>query len=111
MFYCNADSRHSTHVHAVSLVPVNKDKTGQISSIENYSLIILARVMFTVLEIIIQDQFQQYVITNEEQFVFKSKHRTDMYSICFERGCEQVQTTELHYGPKSLTASILESHL
>ncbi len=63
---------------SVLLVPVIKYKTGKISSIENYRPIALASVMSKVLEIILLDRFQQYVITNDEQFGFKSKHGTDM---------------------------------
>uniref|UniRef100_A0A8C2IQZ7 Uncharacterized protein n=1 Tax=Cyprinus carpio TaxID=7962 RepID=A0A8C2IQZ7_CYPCA len=40
---------------SVLLVPVIKDKTGKISSIENYRLISLASVMSKVLEIILLD--------------------------------------------------------
>lgn len=63
---------------SVLLVPVIKDKTGKISSIENYRPIALASVMSKVLEIILLDRFHQYVTTNDEQFGFKSKHGTDM---------------------------------
>ena len=63
---------------AVVLVPVIKDKTGKISSIENYRPIALASVLSKVLEQVLLDRLQQYVITTDNQFGFKSKHSTDL---------------------------------
>ncbi len=62
---------------AVVLVPVVKDKTGKISSLENYRPIALASVLSKVLEQILLDRLQQYIVTTDNQFGFKSKHSTD----------------------------------
>ncbi|XDV38077.1 hypothetical protein PO909_007559 [Leuciscus waleckii] len=63
---------------SVVLAPVVKDKTGKISSIDNYRLIALACVISKVFEIVLLDRFQKYVVTTDEQFGFKSQHGTDM---------------------------------
>lgn len=63
---------------SVLLVPVVKDKTGKISSIDNYRPIALASVVSKVLEIILLERVQRHVVTTDEQFGFKRKHGTDM---------------------------------
>lgn len=63
---------------SVLLLPVIKDKTGKISSIDNYRPIALASVLAKVLEIILLEQLQCYIGVTDEQFGFKRKHRTDM---------------------------------
>ena len=62
---------------SVVLVPVVKDKTGKISSLENYRQIALASVLAKVLEQIILDRLQQYMISTDNQFGFKNEHSTD----------------------------------
>lgn len=54
------------------LVPVVK--TGNVSSIENYRAIALARILSKVLQLILLDCFQEYLATTEHQFGFKNKH-------------------------------------
>lgn len=56
------------------LVPVVK--TGNVSNIENYRPIALARILSKVLQLILLDRFQEYLATTEHQFGFKNKHRT-----------------------------------
>ena len=63
---------------SVLLVPVVKEKTGKISSIDNYRPIALASVLSKVLERILLERMQDYILTTDEQFGFKSKHGTDM---------------------------------
>ena len=66
------------HILSVLLVPVVKEKTGKVSSIDNYRPIALASVLSKALERIILDRLQEYIVTADEQFGFKSKHGTDM---------------------------------
>lgn len=63
---------------SVLLVPVVKDKTGKISSIDNYRPIALSSVISKVLESILLNRFQRHLNISAEQFGFKSKHGTDM---------------------------------
>ena len=62
---------------SVLLVPVVKNKTGKISSKENYRPIALASILSKVLEIIILDRISEYAVTTDNQFGFKSKLGTD----------------------------------
>ena len=62
---------------SVLLVPVVKNKTGKISSKENYRPIALASILSKVLEIILLDRISVYAVTTDNQFGFKSKLGTD----------------------------------
>lgn len=62
----------------VLLVPVIKDKAGEISSMDNYRPIALASILSRVVERIILDRLQMYILTTDNQFGFKSKHSKDM---------------------------------
>ena len=66
------------HMLSVLLVPVVKEKTGKISSIDNYRPIALASVLSKVLERVLLERMQEYIVSTDEQFGFKSKHSTDM---------------------------------
>jgi len=48
---------------SVVLAPVVKDKTGKISSMDNYRPTALASVISKVFEIVLLDRFQKYVVT------------------------------------------------
>ncbi len=61
-------------VLSVLLVPVVKDKTGKMSSIDNYRPIALASVLSKVFERILLDRLHEYIVTTDNQFGFKSKH-------------------------------------
>ena len=61
----------------VILVPVIKDKAGNINSINNYRPIALASIMSKIIEHIILDRIEHLLITNPNQFGFKSNHSTD----------------------------------
>ncbi len=63
---------------AVLLVPVIKDKTGKITSKDNYRPIALASIMSKVLERILLDRLEWKILNNDKQFGFKRKHGTDM---------------------------------
>ena len=61
---------------SVMLVPVIKDKAGKISSKDNYRPIALASVISKLVEVIMLDRIETYMITNPNQFGFKRKHGT-----------------------------------
>ena len=63
---------------SVLLVPVVKDKSGKISSIDNYRPIALASIISKVLEIVILDRIKCYIDSSDNQFGFKAKHGTDL---------------------------------
>ena len=62
---------------SVVLVPIVKDKTGKISSKDNYRPIALASVMSKVIERIILERIETCLLTSPNQFGFKSNHGTD----------------------------------
>lgn len=62
----------------VLLVPVIKNKTCKISSIDNYRPIALTSILSKVLERILLVRLQDYILTTDNQFGFKSKHSTDL---------------------------------
>ena len=61
---------------SVVLVPIVKDKTGIISSKDNYRPIALASVLSKLIERIILDRIDVCLLTSPNQFGFKSKHGT-----------------------------------
>lgn len=63
---------------SVLLVPVVKVKTGKVSSMDNYSPIAVASMLSKVFERILLDRLEEYIVTTDNQFCFKSKHGTDM---------------------------------
>ena len=63
---------------SVLLVPVIKDKTGKISSLDNYRPIALASIVSKVLEMILLDKIYEYIHSTDNQFGFKLKHGTDL---------------------------------
>ena len=63
---------------SVTLVPIIKDKAGKINSSDNYRPIALASVLSKVLERIILNRLEHFLLTSDNQFGFKPKHGTDM---------------------------------
>ena len=63
---------------SVILVPVIKDKTGKINSKDNYRPIALASMLSKVLEYIILDRIEMYLVTHDNQYGSKRKHGTDL---------------------------------
>jgi exonuclease III len=61
----------------VILVPVIKDKSGNITSRENYRPIALAGVVSKVIELILLNRIYEFLLTTPNQFGFKRKHGTD----------------------------------
>ena len=62
---------------SVILCPIVKDKAGKINSKDNYRPIAIASIMSKLLEIIMLERLSNHLITNDNQFGFKSKHSTD----------------------------------
>ncbi len=70
------------------LTSVIKNKTGKITSKDNYRPIALASVISKNFENVLFSRLEYYVLTNVNEFRFKSKHGTDMciYELlCFKR--------------------------
>uniref|UniRef100_A0A0S7EYH5 LIN1 n=1 Tax=Poeciliopsis prolifica TaxID=188132 RepID=A0A0S7EYH5_9TELE len=62
---------------SVTLVPVIKDKTNKVGSLDNYRPIALASVLSKVLEKILLGRLNQFISTTDNQFGFKAKLGTD----------------------------------
>ena len=65
-------------IMSVVLVPVLKDKAGELNRIDNNRPIALASILSKVLERILLTKLEMYVLTNDNQFGFKRKHGTDL---------------------------------
>lgn len=63
---------------SVILMPIIKDKTGKINSMDNYRPIALASILSKVIERTLLNKLEQFVLTSDNQFGFKPKHGTDM---------------------------------
>ncbi|CAL4180217.1 unnamed protein product, partial [Meganyctiphanes norvegica] len=62
---------------SVVLVPIVKNKCGNINSKDNYRPIALASIVSKLMEIIILNRIENFLITNANQFGFKKGHGTD----------------------------------
>ena len=60
------------------LVPIIKDKNGDITDIDNYRPIAITSVASKAFEKIILSRIQDCLYTNDNQFSYKVKHSTDM---------------------------------
>ena len=60
------------------LVPIVKDKTGDISDKGNYRPIALASVISKVLEMALLVKLEKYLYSSDYQFRFKPRHSTDL---------------------------------
>ena len=61
----------------VILVPIVKNKAGNINSIDNYRPIALASILSKIIENIILVRIERQLVTNPNQFGFKRSHSTD----------------------------------
>ena len=61
---------------SVVLVPIIKNKCGNINVKENYRPIALASILSKVLELVILNRIEDFLITNDNQFGFKKGHGT-----------------------------------
>ena len=60
------------------LVPLIKDKKGNITSKDNYRPIAITCILSKLLELLILDRIKGFIISRSNQFGFKGKHGTDM---------------------------------
>ena len=60
------------------LVPVVKNKAGDITDHNNYRPIALASIVSKVFELILLNRCEQYLESSDSQFGFKAKHSTDL---------------------------------
>ena len=69
---------------SVVLVPIIKDKAGNISSKDNYRPIALASIMSKIVEIVIMNRIEACLYTSSNQFGFKANHGTDQCIYVFK---------------------------
>ena len=67
-----------TSLLTVVLVPIIKNKAGNVNSIDNYRPVALSSIVSKILESIILNRIEFYLLTNANQFGFKKNHGTDM---------------------------------
>ena len=60
------------------IVPILKNKNGDMTSKNNYRPIAIATVMSKILEICVQMKLEDYLWTTDNQFAYKTGHSTDM---------------------------------
>ena len=60
-----------------AIVPIIKNKTGDISDKNNYRPIALVTAASKIFELCLSVILENYLFTHDEQFGFKSKHSTD----------------------------------
>ena len=68
----------------VILVPIIKNKAGNINSINNYRPIALASILSKIIKYIILDRIELQLATNANQFGFKHGHGTDQCIYVFK---------------------------
>ena len=61
-----------------AIIPIIKNKTGDISGKNNYRPIALVTAASKLFETCILETVEKYLITHDHQFGFKDKHSTDM---------------------------------
>ena len=59
------------------LVPVIKNKSGDSSDVNNYRPIALVTIASKMFEMIVLDFMEPFIVTCDNQFVFKKKHSTE----------------------------------
>ena len=67
-----------TSLLTVVLVPIIKNKAGNVNAIDNYRPVALSNIFCKVLEIVILGRIKNYLSTSSNQFGFKKKHGTDL---------------------------------
>ena len=75
------------------LVPIVKDKTGDISDKGNYRPIALASVVSKVFEMSLLVKLEKYLYSSDYQFGFKPKHSTDLCIYTLKEVIEFLQIT------------------
>jgi hypothetical protein len=70
------------------IVPIVKDKKGNLESKDNYRPIALTTVMSKIFEILILNCYQGFLVTTDNQFGFKQYHSTDLCVYTFKQVIE-----------------------
>ena len=70
---------------SIVLIPILKDKAGNLSSKDNYRPVALASITSKVLEVVIQRRIEGLLETCGNQFGFKRKHGTAYVYLCLKR--------------------------
>ena len=60
------------------IIPIVKNKKGNVTDIDNYRPIAITSIFSKVLELLILEKYSSFLDTSANQFGFKSKHSTDM---------------------------------
>jgi hypothetical protein len=60
------------------IIPILKNKCGDMTDHNNYRPIAITNVLSKVLELLILDRCEEYLVTTDNQFGFKKKHSVDM---------------------------------
>ena len=68
----------------VILVPIVKNKTGDIMSTNNYRPIALSAVLSKLIESVLLDYCKDYINSSDYQFAFKASHSTDTCIFVFK---------------------------
>ena len=76
---------HTESMLSVIIAPVIKDKAGNINAKDNYRPIALASIISKVVEIIMLNRMETYLITQHNQFGFKKKTWHRSMHICTKR--------------------------
>ena len=69
------------HLISSVLIPIVKDKSGDVMDKGNYRPIALSSVISKAFEVLLLDRMEYCLLTSDNQFEFKSKHSTDQF-IC-----------------------------
>ena len=56
------------------IIPIVKNKKGDITNMDNYRPIAITTVLSKILELIILSKFRHLLLTKDNQFGFKQKH-------------------------------------
>ena len=81
------------------IVPLSKNKNGDLSDKKNYRPTALSSVISKMFENVILYRIEKYPWTTDNQFAFKASHSTDL--------CVYVLTEFMEYVPKMLYLSII----
>ena len=74
------------------IVPIVKDKKGDIGSKDNYRPIALTSILSKIFEILILTRYQSMLTTTDNQFGFKQKHSTELCAYTLKQVIEYYKT-------------------
>ena len=80
-----------------TIVPLVKNKSGNLSDSNNYRPIALATIVSKILESVILIKCGEYLTSSDNQFGFKSCHSTDLCIYALKNLLNIIRTVELRY--------------